>query len=60
MPKPTIERITKDGCCVWLVQYGGMARHFPEAKDWLAMQFFEYVSLAYGANASSQASRSAM
>tara|TARA_Y100000361_G_scaffold121648_1_gene113642 strand:+ start:3161 stop:3343 length:183 start_codon:yes stop_codon:yes gene_type:complete len=60
MPKTTIELVAKDGCSFWLIQYGGMARHFPESKDWAAKQFFEYVSLAYGADASSHASRSAM
>ena len=60
MPKPTIERISKDGCWVWLVQYGGMARHFPDSKDWAAKQFFEVVSLAYSPMAASEASSSAM
>ena len=60
MPKPTIERVSKDGCWVWLVQYGGMARHFPESKDWAAKQFFELVSLAYSPMAASEASSSAM
>ena len=60
MPKPTIERVSKDGCWVWLVQYGGMARHFPESKDWAAKQFFELVAVSYGTSASSHASRSAM
>ena len=60
MPKPTIELVVGDGCSVWLVQYGGMARHFPESKDWAAKQFFELVSLAYSSMADSQASSSAM
>ena len=60
MPKPTIELVVEDGCSVWLVQYGGMARHFPESKDWAAEQFFELVSLAYNSIAASQASSSAM
>ena len=60
MPKPTIERVSKDGCWAWLVQYGGMARHFPESKDWAAKQFFEVVSLAYSPIAASDASSSAM
>ena len=60
MPKPTIELVVKDEGPVWLVQYGGMARHFPESKDWSAKQFFELVSVSYGTSASSQASRSAM
>ena len=60
MPKPTIERVSKDGCYVWLVQYGGMARHFPESKDWAAKQFFEVVNLAYSPMAASEASSSAM
>jgi len=60
MPKPTIERVSKDGCWLWLVQYGGMARHFPESKDWAAKQFFEVVSLAYSPMAASEASSSAM
>ena len=60
MPKPTIERVSKDGCWVWLVQYGGMARHFPDSKDWAAKQFFEVVSLAYSPMAASEASSSAM
>ena len=60
MPKPTIERVSKDGCWVWLVQYGGMARHFPESKDWAAKQFFEVVSLAYSPIEDSVASSSAM
>ena len=60
MPKPTIELVVKDGCPVWLVQYGGMARHFPESKDWAAKQFFELVSAAYSSMAASQASSSAM
>ena len=41
MPKPTIERVSKDGGWVWLVQYGGMARHFPGLKGLVAKQFFE-------------------
>ena len=60
MPKPTIERVSKDGCYVWLVQYAGMARHFPESEDWAAKQFFEVVSLAYSPMAASEASSSAM
>ena len=60
MPKPTIERVSKDGYWVWLVQYGGMARHFPESKDWAAKQFFEVVNLAYSPMAASEASSSAM
>ena len=60
MPKPTIERVSKDGCWVWLVQYGGMGRHFPDSKDWAAKQFFELVSLAYSSIAASEASSSAM
>jgi len=60
MPKPTIERVSKDGCWVWLVQYGGMARHFPDSKDWAAKQFFEVVSLAYSPMEDSAASSSAM
>lgn len=60
MARPTIERVYKKGLCLWIVQYGGMARQFPESKDWAAKQFFEVVSLAYGAEASSHASRSAM
>ena len=60
MPKPTIELVVKDGCHVLLVQYGGMARYFPESKDWAAKQFFELVSLAYSSIAASQASSSAM
>ena len=60
MPKPTIELVVEDGCPVWLVQYGGMARHFPESKDWAAKQFFELVSAAYSSMAASQASSSAM
>ena len=45
MPKPTIELVLEGEYAVWLVQYGGMARHFPESKDWAAKQFFEFVSL---------------
>jgi cellulase/cellobiase CelA1 len=60
MPKPTIELVVKDDRPVWLVQYGGMARHFPESKDWAAQQFFELVSAAYSSIADSQASSSAM
>ena len=60
MPKPTIELVAKDGSNTWLVQYGGMARHFPESKDWAAKQFFELVNAAYGSAEASQASRSAM
>ena len=60
MPKPTIERLSVDGCFVWLVQYGGMVRHFPESKDWAAKQFFEVVTLAYNPMAASAASSSAM
>jgi len=60
MPKPTIELVVESGCRVWLVQYGGMARHFPESKDWAAKQFFEFVSVAYSSMAASQASSSAM
>ena len=60
MPKPTIELVAKDGSYVWLVQYGGMARYFPESKDWAAKQFFELVSVAYSSIAASQASSSAM
>ena len=60
MPKPTIELVVKDEGPVWLVQYGGMARYFPESKDWAAKQFFEVVSLAYSSIAASQASSSAM
>ena len=60
MPKPTIERVSKDGCQVWLVQYGGMVRHFPESKDWAAKEFFEVVSLAYRPIDASAASSSAM
>ena len=60
MPKPTIELVLEGDYPVWLVQYGGMARHFPESKDWAAKQFFELVSAAYYSAAASQASRSAM
>ena len=60
MPKPTIELAVENGCPVWLVQYGGMARHFPESKDWAAKQFFELVSLAYKPMAASEASISAI
>ena len=60
MPKPTIELVAKDGSHVWLVQYGGMARYFPESKDWAAKQFFELVNVAYKSTEASQASRSAM
>ena len=60
MPKPTIELVAKDGFPVWLVQYGGMARHFPESKDWAAKQFFEIVNMAYSSAETSHASRSAM
>ena len=60
MPKPTIELVVKGDRPVWLVQYGGMARHFPESKDWAAKQFFEVVSLAYSPMAASEASSSAM
>ena len=60
MPKPTIERVSKDGCWAWLVQYGGMVRYFPDSKDWAAKQFFEVVSLAYSPMAASEASSSAM
>ncbi len=60
MPKPTIELAVENGCPVWLVQYGGMARRFPESKDWSAKQFFELVSLAYSPIAASEASISAM
>ena len=60
MPKPTIERVSKDGCWVWLVQYGGMVRHFPDSEDWAAKQFFEVVSLAYSPIEDSAASSSAM
>ena len=60
MPKPTIELVLEGEYAVWLVQYGGMARHFPESKDWAAKQFFELVNLAYSSIADSQASSSAM
>ena len=60
MPKPTIELVVQGESPVWLVQYGGMARHFPESKDWAAKQFFELVSLSYSSIAASQASSSAM
>ena len=60
MPKPTIELVLEGDYAVWLVQYGGMARHFPESKDWAAKQFFELVSAAYSSIADSQASSSAM
>jgi len=60
MPKPTIELVLEGEYAVWLVQYGGMARHFPESKDWAAKQFFEFVSAAYSSIAASQASSSAM
>ena len=60
MPKPTIELVAKDGSHVWLVQYGGMGRYFPESKDWAAKQFFEFVKASYYSAAASQASRSAM
>ena len=60
MPKPTIELALENGAPVWVVQYGGMARHFPESKDWAAKQFFELVSLAYKPMAASEASISAM
>ena len=60
MPKPTIELVLEGDYAVWLVQYGGMARHFPESKDWAAKQFFELVNAAYGSAEASQASRSAM
>ena len=60
MPKPIIELVVKDGRPVWLVQYGGMARHFPESKDWAAEQFLEAVTLAYSPMAASDASSSAM
>ena len=60
MPKPTIELEVENGCPVWVVQYGGMARHFPESKDWAAKQFFELVSLAYSPMAATEESSSAM
>ena len=60
MPKPTIEFAVENGCPVWVVQYGGMARHFPESKDWAAKQFFELVSLAYSPMAATEESSSAM
>ena len=60
MPKPTIKRVSQGGCWVWLVQYGGMVRHFPDSKDWAAKQFFEVVSLAYSPIEDSAASSSAM
>ena len=60
MPKPTIELEVENGCPVWVVQYGGMARHFPESKDWAAKQFFELVSLAYNPKAATEESSSAM
>ena len=60
MPKPTIELAFENGCPVWVVQYGGMARNFPESKDWAARQFFELVSLAYSPNAAAEESISAM
>ena len=60
MPKPTIELAVENGCPVWVVQYGGMARHFPESKDWAAKQFFELVSKAYKPMAASEASISAI
>ena len=60
MPKPTIELVLEGEYAAWLVQYGGMARYFPESKDWAAKQFFELVSLAYSSIADSQASSSAM
>ena len=60
MPKPTIELESENGCTVWVVQYSGMARHFPESKDWAAKQFFELVSLAYSPKAATEESSSAM
>ena len=60
MPKPTINLEVENGCPVWVVQYGGMARHFPESKDWAAKQFFELVSLAYRPMAATDESSSAM
>ena len=60
MPEPTIELAVENGSPVWVVQYGGMARHFPESEDWAAKQFFESVSLAYKPMAASEASISAM
>ena len=60
MPKPTIELALENGSPVWVVQYGGMARHFPKSKDWAAKQFFELVSLAYKPMAASEASISAI
>ena len=60
MPKPTIELVLEGEYAVWLVQYGGMARYFPDSKDWAAKQFFELVRLAYSSIADSQASSSAM
>ena len=57
---PTIERLNVGGRFIWLVQYGGMVRHFPDSEDWLAKQFFDFVCVSYGVTASSQASRSAM
>jgi len=60
MPRPTIELAVKDGSTAWVVQYGGMARHFPESKDWAAKQFFELVTLAYSPKAATEESISAM
>ena len=60
MPKPTIKRVSKGGAWAWEVEYCGMTKYFASHYDWSAKQFFERVNAVYAADASSQASRSAM
>ena len=52
--------VSKNGEWVWEIEYSGMTKYFAVHADWSARQLFERVTAAYAADASSQASRSAM
>ena len=44
---PVINKICRDGSCVWEVEYSGMVRRFAEYDAWNAHRFFEYVTECY-------------
>ena len=53
---PTIRKVTRNGQCLWEVNYAGMTRVFDGYDDWNAHRFFEYVTEVYAASSKSQAS----
>ena len=55
---PTIEKVSRNGAWLWVVQYWGMTREFDLAHEWDARRFFEYVSECYSAAASSNSQAS--